>query len=135
MCMMVSGTKPLSGVYSTGFADDRDIAVWARPYVGAALKDGIISGYSGDGGAVFSPAQNVSVLEAAVMLNRSMVLTDAVSAWFAWEDSVPAWASQSAANVASCGLLPYGCSFSDTALTRGQAAEMLCGAMDILARR
>ena len=135
MCMMVSGTKPLSGVYSTGFADDRDIAVWARPYVGAALKGGIISGYSGDNGAVFSPAQNVSVLEAAVMLNRSMVLTDAVSAWFAWEDSIPAWASQSAANVASCGLLPYGCSFSDTALTRGQAAEMLCGAMDILARR
>ena len=135
MCMMISGTKKLSGVYSTGFADDREIAVWAKPYVGTALKNGVISGYSSDSGAVFSPTDSVSVLEAAVMLNRSLVLTDAVSAWFARDDSIPAWAMQSAANVAACGLLPYGCSFSDETLTRGQAAEMLCGAMDILARR
>ena len=135
MCMAVAGTKPLSGVYSTGFADDRDIAVWARPYVGAALKNGVVSGYSSDSGAVFDPAREITVLEAAVMLNRSVALTDAVSAWFAFDDSIPAWAMQSAANVASCGLLPYGCSFSDTALTRGQAAEMLCGAMDVLAKR
>ena len=135
MCMAVSGTKPLSGVRSTGFRDDRDIAVWAKPYVGAALKNGIISGYAGENGAVFSPTRAISVLEAAVILNRTVELTDAVCAWFSWDDSVPAWAMQSAANVASCGLLPYGCSFSDTALTRGQAAEMLCGAMDILAKR
>ena len=135
LCMKVAGARPLSGVRSTGFADDADIAVWAKPYVGAALKSGVISGYSSDGGAVFSPSRGISVLEAAVILNRSMLLTDAVSAWFAWDDSVPAWAMQSAANVASCGLLPYGCSFSDDALTRGQAAEMLCGAMDILASR
>lgn len=135
MCMKVSGSKKLSGVRSTGFADDAEIAVWAKPYVGAALKNGVISGYVGEGGAVFSPTRSISVLEAAVILNRSMVLTDAVSAWYAFDGSVPAWAEQSAANVASCGLLPYGCSFSDTALTRGQAAEMLCGAMDILAKR
>lgn len=135
MCMTVSGAKPLSGVRSTGFADDGDIAVWAKPYVGAALRNGFISGYSGEGGAVFSPTQPISVLEAAVILDRTMALTDAVSAWFAWDDSVPAWAMQSAANVASCGLLPYGCRFSDAALTRGQAAEMLCGAMDVLAKR
>ena len=135
MCMKAAGTKVLSGVSSTGFADDADIAVWAKPYVGTALKNGVISGYSGEGGAVFSPTRGISVLEAAVILNRSMALTDAVSAWFAWNDSIPAWAVQSAANVASCGLLPYGCSFSDAALTRGQAAEMLCGAMDVLAKR
>ena len=135
MCMKISGTKPLSGVRSTGFADDADIAVWAKPYVGAALKAGVISGYSSNSGAVFSPEQDISVLEAAVILNRSTLLTDAVSAWFALDDSVPAWAVQSVANVASCDLLPYGCSFSDPVLTRGQAAEMLCGAMDILAKR
>ena len=135
MCMKVSGVRPLSGVRSTGFADDAEIAVWARPYVGTALKNGVISGYSGESGAVFAPDREISVLEAAVILNRAVELTDAVSAWFARDDSIPAWAVQSAANVSSCGLLPYGCSFSDETLTRAQAAEMLCGAMDILARR
>ena len=135
MCMKVAGTPPLTGVRSTGFADDKEIAVWARPYVGTALKNGVVSGYSGDGGAVFCPTRDISVLEAAVILDRSIALTDAVSAWFSRDDSIPAWAAQSAANVASCGLLPDGCSFSDAVLTRGQAAEMLCGAMDVLARR
>ena len=37
--------------------------------------------------------------------------------------------------VLGCGLRPDGYSFSDAVLTRGQAAEMLCGAMDVLARR
>ena len=135
MCMKVSGAGVLTGVRSTGFADDRDIAVWARPYVSTALKNGIISGYAGDAGAVFVPERAISVAEAAVMLDRAVELTDAVSAWYAWDASVPAWAMQSAANLSACGLLPYGCSFSDTALTRAEAAEMLCGAMDVLARR
>ena len=135
LCMKVAGSGVLTGVRSTGFADDREIAVWAKPYVSTALKNGIVSGYSGERGAVFAPERAISVAEAAVMLDRSVGLTDAVSAWFAWDDSVPAWAMQSAANLSSCGLLPYGCSFSGAALTRAQAAEMLCGAMDVLARR
>ena len=135
MCMKVSGAPLLSGVRSTGFSDDADIAVWAKPYVSTALKNGVISGYAGDRGAAFAPGRDISVLEAAVILNRSVELTDAVSAWFAWDESVPAWAMQSAANLASCGLLPEGCSFSDACLTRAQAAEMLSGAMDILAKR
>lgn len=135
MCMKVSDTPLLSGIRSTGFSDDSDIAVWAKPYVSTALKNGVISGYAGDRGAAFAPGKEISVLEAAVILNRSVELTDAVSAWFAWDESVPAWAMQSAANLASCGLLPSGCSFSDETLTRAQAAEMLCGAMDIMAKR
>ena len=136
MCMQVSGTPLLSGLRSTGFADDGDIAVWAKPYVGTALRNGVVSGCRGDdGGVVFAPDRAVSAAEAAVILDRSIELTDAVSAWFAWDSAVPAWAAQSAANIASCGLLPYGCSFSDTALTRAQAAEMLCAAMDVMAKR
>lgn len=136
LCMKVSGAPLLSGVRSTGFSDDRDIAVWAKPYVSTALKNGVISGYADSrSGAVFAPEREISALEAAVILNRSMELTDAVSAWVAWDDGIPAWAMQSAANLAACGLLPYGCRFTDSTLTRAQAAEMLCGVMDILARR
>ena len=136
MCMKVAGTKLLSGVRSTGFSDDAEIAVWAKPYISTALKNGVISGYASDGRcAVFAPDRDITVLEAAVILNRSIELTDAVSAWFAWDDAIPAWAAQSAANVAACGLLPDGCRFTDSVLTRSQAAEMLCGAMDILEKR
>ena len=136
MCMKVTGTEPLSTVRSTGFADDAEIAAWAKPYVGSALKCGIISGAeSADGSVVFSPEKHVSPAEAVVMLDRAARFTDAVAAWFSLDDAVPAWALQSAANVSSCGLMPYGCSFAEETLTRGQAAELLCGAMDILAKR
>ena len=136
MCMAVAGKAPAVKTGSTGFADDADIPVWAKPYVSAALTEGIISGYADrDSSAVFAPNDGISVTEAAVILDRSVRLTDAVAAWFGFDDAVPAWAKQSAANVASCGLLPEGCSFSDGSLTRAQAAEMLCGAMDVLAAR
>ena len=135
MCMKIADLPLLSGVRSTGFADDGDIAVWAKPYVGTALRNGVVSGYADVSGAFFAPDRPVSTAEAAVILDRAVELTDAVSAWFAWDSAVPAWAAQSAANVASCGLLPYGCSFSDAALSRAQCAELLCGAMDILEKR
>ena len=136
MCMKIAGTEPLSGVRTTGFADDAAIDVWAKPYVSTALKYGIISGYSDpENRAVFGPDQQISVAEAAVILDRAVELTDAVETWYGFEAALPAWAMQSAANVSSCGLLPYGCSFTDTALTRGDAAELLCGAMDIIAKR
>ena len=136
MCMKAVGSPATEGVRSTGFADDSAIAVWAKPYVDAALRRGIISGYAENGsGTVFCPDQAISAAEAAAILDRAAKLTDAVATWFAWDASIPAWAVQSAANVSSCGLLPYGCSLSAETLTRAQAAEMLCAAMDLIAKR
>ena len=134
--MKVAGAEPLTGVRTTGFADDRDISVWAKPYVSAALEQGIIAGYyEEDSAAVFGPAQSISTAEAAVILDRAMELTDAVPTWYSFDAGVPVWAEQSAANVSACGLLPDGCSFSDATLTRADAAELLCGALDIAAKR
>lgn len=136
MCMKLSGTTPLSGVRTTGFADDAEIGAWAKPYVSTALRDGVISGYAdGTSGVVFDPERAISVIEAAVILDRCIELTDAVTTWFGYDDYVPAWALQSASNVSSCGLLPYGVSYTDSTLSRGEAAEMLCGAMEVLAKR
>jgi len=135
LCMKLSGTEPLKDAKSTGFSDDEVIAPWVKPYVSSALRSGIISGYVAESGAaVFEPDRSISVLEASVMLNRSMELTDAVQTWFS-ADAVPAWAAQSAANVSSCDLLPYGCSFSDPVLTRAEAAVLLSGAADLPSRR
>ena len=136
MCMKLSGMETLNNVRSTGFADDREIDAWARPYVATALRSGIVSGYAEDGSAVvFDPERPVTVLEAAVILDRCIELTDAVTTWFGYEDYLPAWALQSAGNVSSCGLLPYGVSFADETISRGEVAEMLVAAMAILEKR
>ncbi|MBR1658855.1 MAG: S-layer homology domain-containing protein [Oscillospiraceae bacterium] len=136
MCVRMSGLPVLSGAVVTGFSDNADIEVWARPYVGAALRGGVISGAAGETGkAVFEPDRPVTVLEAVVILDRAIGLTDAVTTWFSWDDAVPAWAMQSAANAASCGLMPAGVRFSDETLSRGDAAQMLSAAMDLLAKR
>ena len=137
MCVKLSGLPVLSGAVTTGFADNGEIEVWARPYVGAALRSGVISGRSDERGeAVFEPDRAITPVEAAVILDRAIGLTDAVPTWYAFDGgAVPAWAEQSAANVLSCGLLPAGVSYSDETLSRGAAAQMLVAAMDVLARR
>ena len=134
MCMHLTGEDLLTGVQRTGFADDQEIAVWAKPYVSTALRSGIISGYSsGETGAVFRGDQPISVAEAAVMLDRALDLTDVSSAWYAEEEAVPVWAMQSAANLSACGMMPV--SGASELLTRGEAAEMLVSAMEVLNRR
>ncbi len=50
MCMALSGGEMLSGVASTGFADDADIGDWLKPVVATALMDGVVSGYTVSGG-------------------------------------------------------------------------------------
>ena len=134
MCMKLSGTELLTGVQRTGFADDASIAVWAKPYVSTALKNGVISGYAGDNtGAVFRGSQPISVAEAVVMLDLALDLTDVSPVWYAEEDAVPVWAMQSAANLTACGIMPE--RSSAAVLTRGEAAEMLSAAMEVLERR
>ena len=61
MCMTLTGEDLLSGVASTGFADDADIDAWLKPYVATALMDGVVSGYSVSGGAVFEPGEPITM--------------------------------------------------------------------------
>ncbi len=67
MCMELTGGKILSGVSTTGFADDDAIPTWQKPYVATALMNGTISGYSSDGAATFS-GQAVANLNACRIL-------------------------------------------------------------------
>lgn len=127
MCMKAAGTEILRDIVSTGFADDDAIEAWARPYVGTALSMGIIQGYEKQGeGIVFRPDEPISALEAAVILDRVMGLADTVAVWHSFEEVVPAWAQQSAANLSARGLIPEGMSLSGGSINRAQAAEMIC---------
>ena len=130
MCMKAANMDILRSASSTGFADDEAMPAWAKPYIGTALSLGLIEGYSEDGkGIVFSPNEPVSALEAAVMLDSVMELTEAVAVWHSFEQTVPAWAQQAVANLSAKGMFPQAMELSADILTRAQAAEMICMAM------
>ncbi len=135
MCMRAADEKLIVDADATGFADDATIDAWARPYVATALSRGYISGYESETGFVFSPDEPITATEAAVMLDRVMALTDAVAVWYSYDEIIPAWAVQSAANLASCGITPDNVSLTDETLSRAEGAEMICRAMAIVEAR
>ena len=129
MVMDTAGLEALEDVERTGFADDGIIETWAKPYVASALKSGLIQGsLDGEGQAVFRGSETVTAAEAAVLLDRALQVTDVDAQTFASADA-PAWAAQSAANLSTCGMLDGGTSLG-TQLTRGEAAQLLCAALE-----
>lgn len=135
MCAALTGMEPLEDVTRTGFYDDGDIALWQKPYVSAALLYGVVKGSAEAGGrTVFRGNAAITRAEAAVMLNSFLELTDASAAAFGAAD-VPDWAAQAVANLYSCDICSGTDFRSDRPLTRGDAAEMLSSALDLLAAR
>ncbi|MDR0917086.1 MAG: S-layer homology domain-containing protein [Oscillospiraceae bacterium] len=137
MCLSLTNTETITGITKTGFADDADIPMWAKPYVSAGLMNGVVGGYrNGAGQLVFSPNEPITFTEAAVILNRSLGITDVVGAAAIPVDSVPAWAQSAAVNLAACNILPNGLSaVAKDTLTRADAARLLLNSMEVLAAR
>lgn len=132
MCMKLAGSDVLTGVVTTGFADDEDIPAYMKPYVSTALLSGVIKGCTaGEGAAVFSPADAISYPEAAVMLDRALGLTKA-SSTNEGDYAAPVWAEQSCANLSACRISDYR---GSDVLTRADCAEMLYNAMGVLEKR
>lgn len=101
----------------TGFADE--CAGWLKPYLAAALRCGIVSGYPGDAGAVFCPDQAITGSEAATMISNALNLSAPADAIL--DESAPVWAAQSWAAATEQGLvLPL-----NGSLTRSDAANAL----------
>ena len=135
MCMNAAGCELLQGVKSTGFQDDDAIAPWLKPYVATALLRGYIQGSSTETGAVFRPEDPVTLRDACVMLNAVLGVTDVVSASAMAEDGAVSRDAQAVANLTSSRVMPARWEDLDESLTRGQAAELLQNAMDLLSRR
>ena len=136
MAMDVAGVEALEGVTRTGFSDDDAIATWAKPYVSSALKAGLVQGsLAADGQVVFAPDGAITRAEAAVLLDRALQVTDvAALTLYAGDAAAPVWAVQSAANLTTCGVLDAAGALEDT-LTRADAAELLCSALELLDSR
>ena len=139
MCMNLSGTKLLTGVQKTGFADDDVLPAWVKPYVSTAVMNGYISGYSGtseNAAPIFDSDAPISYSEAAVILNRVLNISDitVVSSLFSEYNSVPVWAAQAAANLRACKVIQNIQSMS-AFITRRDAADMLLNANLLLENR
>lgn len=136
MAMDVVQLETLPEAVNTGFADDDSISVWAKPYVASALRAGMIQGSETSlQGAEFAPERTITQTEAAVMLNRLLRVADVAAKGNLAQDAAPAWAYQSVVNLEAVGVLSPeedGSLALSDALTRGEAAEMLLSAMEVL---
>ena len=135
MALGAVGIADLAPVTRTGFSDDADIPAWMKPGASAALKAGIISGVAvHDGRKLLDADSIITKAEAAVILNNAARLADAeVEPIFADFEAIPAWAYQAAVNLESAGVLQadgQGALGLDAQVTRADAAEMICAALD-----
>ena len=137
MVMETAGDEP-TAVTMTGFCDDAAIPTWAKGSVSSALKAGVIQGERAPTGApVFSAGTDITCGEATVMLDRLLNMAD-VPLEAAGLSVQGHWAGQAAANLAASGVLTPDQSTSaalSEPLTRAAAAELLDGALDVLAAR
>ncbi len=131
MCMKAAGTELMWDIEDTGFADDEAIASWLKPYVGTAFSKGYVKGCETEEGTVFAGDELISAMEAAYILDNVASITDVVAVWFSFDQFLPEWAVQSAANLSACEIVPDSLSLLDESITRSQAAEMICRAMAV----
>ena len=101
----------------TGFVDECES--WLMPYLAAAMRCGIISGYPTSQGAEFRASQGITENEAAVMLKNALNL--AVPASVTLDESLPGWAADACAAVSASGFELSGA----TKLTRADTANIL----------
>ncbi len=136
MAMAAAGLRP-SDVTVTGFCDDDAIPAWAKGSVAGALAAGVVRGTQTAEGIAFRPGSDVTLSEAAAVLNRILCVTDVDLAGLEAE-AQDAWYAQAVANLESVSIAPVG-GFSGDALsrslTRGEAAELLSAAMTLAEAR
>lgn len=107
-----------TSVTETGFLDEAP--GWLKPYLAAALRSGLITGYPREGGIEFRHGQSITAQEAAVMIQS--VLDFAVPTALDDTGAVAAWAAASMAALTGNGFsLPEG----ESTLTRSDASLLL----------
>lgn len=121
---------------NTGFTDDADIPKEYKGCVAAAEAFGFINGIDDGSGRRFCPNNQITRLEAAVILSRITGITgDGTVAVFADSDAVPVWAQDAVNGLHSAGILRGNGSGSIDAyapITRGAAVQLVYSAMSCL---
>lgn len=125
MVVLAAGLEPDAEPELT-FADTDEIAEWARGYVSAAVRAGIITGV---GDNRFAPTDPVTRAQAATMIMRSLgEVGTSLELTFADAESIPEWAKAAILGAVEKGIVN---GFEDNTFkpdlsaTRVQAAKML----------
>lgn len=134
MAMAAAGLEK-SDVTVTGFCDDEAIPTWAKGSVAGALAAGVVYGTQTEQGVAFRADSDVTLSEAATVLNRILRVTDVDLADY--DGTEPVWYAQAVANLESVSIAPVG-GFGeglDRGVSRGEAARLLSAAMALAEAR
>ena len=124
--------KDIRFVEKTSFADDELIPINIKSYVQYAYDNGIISGYTGEGGiAVFNSTSPITRAEAAVIVNNILSLPGFNLDYNTFSDSknIPVWATSAISVLSSYGIFNgtgFGAAQPESYVSRAQTAEILC---------
>ncbi len=123
MVMRALDIAPEQDASYTGFTDETP--AWLTPYLAAAMRSGLVSGYPQDSGPVFKAEQQITQLEAASILQRALELP--VSTALTEETALPGWAAGPVEALRSEGIRLD----STDGLTRSDAAQALYRAVQV----
>lgn len=136
MLVLALGLKPDPAAELT-FTDAAAIPEWARPYVAAAYRSGLLRGYpdgSFQAGRTLTRAELIAtVVRAAPAVLDAAVPADALAA-FADQAAIPDWARSSAALAVRMGLVDrfWGAEFqADAPARRAETAAVLRRLIDL----
>ncbi|MFC5471491.1 tail fiber protein [Cohnella suwonensis] len=131
------GLPATTGV--TDFADDSEIPVWAKSAVSAAVKAGLVGGYSEQGVVRFKADQTISRAEMAVMIARALGAEENVAesgaGRFTDAAAIPEWAQAPIEAAVSAEILngyEDGTFRPDHKATRAEAAAMIYKLLEVL---
>ncbi len=118
MAVQVLGIPVDEDVTTSVYSDK--IPAWLQPYLAAALRSGMTAGLPVNDNGIFGAGENVTALEAAVLLQNAMDLSVSVGAMEGLDENTPEWAAAAVA-----ALNENGISLGGGELTRGQVAVLL----------
>ncbi|MGQ9533507.1 MAG: S-layer homology domain-containing protein, partial [Desulfotomaculales bacterium] len=87
---------------AAGFADTAAIPAWAKGYVGAAVRAGLIRGYEDN---TFRADRQITRAELAVMVARALKATEKAQLGFKDATDIPSWAADGIAQAVAKGII------------------------------
>jgi len=137
LLMKSMGAKNVPQLSKTRFADDSDISNEYKGYIEGAFVLGIISGDAKSDGLYFYPKNEITVAEAAVIINKIIgIKTDGSLQTFKDYDEIPAWAQEDIQKLCQIGILTKenGKINPNEAITREQAAQIIMSLLQYTGR-
>ena len=133
LIMNALGAKAVPTLEKTRFADDEKISPEYKGYAESAFVLGIVKGTTKTDGVYFNPKDEVTVAEAAVMINSIIgAKSKSSSTTFADEEDIPEWAKSDLVSLNELGIIEKsdGKISPNSTLNRAQTAQIIMSLLD-----